>query len=140
MTTITNACGCPRYCRGPWHKVCDEHDWPATCVTCGTVKGILPTKPEQELLEEALLLFPKNGQLGMMAEECAELAQASNKMVRGADRAYEMFVEEIADVEIMIAQMRMIFADLPNKVEIAKIQKLKKFEGYIIAARAKQAK
>lgn len=41
----------------------------------------------------------------ILIEECAELIQAVIKCERGSDGADENFVEELADVSIMIEQM-----------------------------------
>lgn len=42
----------------------------------------------------------------ILIEECAELIQAVIKCERGSDGADENFIEELADVTIMIEQMK----------------------------------
>lgn len=42
----------------------------------------------------------------ILIEECAELIQAVIKCERGSDGADENFIEELADVSIMIEQMK----------------------------------
>jgi NTP pyrophosphatase (non-canonical NTP hydrolase) len=53
-------------------------------------------------------------QLGMLIEECAELIQATNKVLRYKNSSNEKdciynLAEEIADVEIMIGQLKIMF-------------------------------
>ena len=47
--------------------------------------------------------YPKEHQLMMLMEELAELIQATSKLVRYGDT--EPFLEEFADVEVMMEQM-----------------------------------
>ena len=61
------------------------------------------------LLKEAVQLWGQNSQMGMAQEECAELIVAVNKYFRD-DSAINVtkLASEIADVEIMMAQLREI--------------------------------
>lgn len=64
-------------------------------------------------------------------EECAELIKATNKMLRYADRPaepeyYANLVEEIADVEIMLYQLKVMFNVSDDEVFKVKIQKAKR--------------
>lgn len=46
-------------------------------------------------------------QMGMLMEECAELIKATNKVMRkNNDQTWLDFAEEMADVEIMIEQLK----------------------------------
>ena len=51
--------------------------------------------------------YPKEHQLMMLMEELAELIQATSKLVRYGDT--ELFLEEFADVEVMLEQMRQMY-------------------------------
>lgn len=60
--------------------------------------------------------YPKEHQLMMLMEELAELIQATSKLVRYGDT--EPFLEEYADVTVMLEQMRQMYhidADEINK-------------------------
>lgn len=49
--------------------------------------------------------YGEGPQLLILQEECAELIQAASKIRRDAPRAYEHFIDELADVSIMIQEM-----------------------------------
>lgn len=49
--------------------------------------------------------YGEGSQLAILQEECAELIQAVSKIRRGAPKAYEHFIDELADVSIMIEQL-----------------------------------
>lgn len=51
--------------------------------------------------------YPKEHQLMMLMEELAELIQATSKLVRYGDT--EPFLEEYADVTVMMEQMRQMY-------------------------------
>ena len=51
--------------------------------------------------------FGRDGQLRMLQEECSELAVAVSHFIRGRDQLE--LIEEIADVEIMLEQVRTFF-------------------------------
>ena len=50
--------------------------------------------------------YPKEHQIMLLMEELAELIQATSKLVRYGDT--EPFLEEFADVEVMLEQARQI--------------------------------
>lgn len=58
-----------------------------------------------KIIKEAVDTFGFNNQRRILQEECAELIVAASHYDRGRPGAYENFVEELADVEIMISQM-----------------------------------
>lgn len=74
-----------------------------------------------QLFEEAQKKWGMTAQLMMATEECAELIVAVNHALRGRG-APEALAEEIADVEIMMAQLRVIVG--PEVVDFYKDQKL----------------
>lgn len=49
--------------------------------------------------------YGEGPQLLILQEECAELIQAASKIRRDAPGAYEHFIDELADVSIMIQEM-----------------------------------
>lgn len=77
----------------------------------------------EKLYKNAILNFGKTTQQIVAMEECGELIQAISKRLRCVESNIE---EEIADVEIMLEQLKLI-AD--NKVvEEIKEQKLKRLK------------
>ena len=75
--------------------------------------------------------YGKEPQCRQAMEECAELIQAVNKMLRYEDRPaepeyYANLVEEIADVEIMLYQLKVMFNVSDDEVFKVKIQKAKR--------------
>lgn len=85
----------------------------------------------KKLFDDALELWGEDAQIGMLMEECAELIQAANRLQR-ARITVEDFASEVADVEIMCAQMRRIVGD--QAVDSAKLQKLARLSQTIKAA------
>ena len=51
--------------------------------------------------------YPKEHQLLLLMEELSELIQATSKLVRYGEM--EPFLEEFADVEVMLEQMRQMY-------------------------------
>lgn len=73
-------------------------------------------------------------QMGMLMEECAELIQATHKVLRGWKKEripWANFAEEIADVEIMLDQIKMAVTwhTLEKLVENFKEGKLLRLRG-----------
>lgn len=63
---------------------------------------------EHEVLTQAIKRYGVVSQVNMMFEEMSELQKELYKHLRGKDNLTEI-AEEIADVEIMLAQMKAIF-------------------------------
>ena len=96
---------------------------------------------EQEIYQTALKKFGINAQIGQLHEEIGELMVAISK----AKRAYESKVpyyflleyrkdvlSEIADVEIMLEQIKIVFNDIEHlDFESIKKTKLQKLENYL---------
>ncbi len=59
-------------------------------------------------------------QLDMLVEECAELIASVNRLRRGRTKD-EAVIEELADVDILIGQMRLVF----DQAEIDEIKRKK---------------
>lgn len=69
------------------------------------------TKAEQEVLTKALYAYGENAQITMVFEEMSELQKELCKFLRGKDdgKTIAHIAEEIADVEIMLDQMILLF-------------------------------
>lgn len=88
-------------------------------------------KPEEELelFKRATKNWGSLNQLDMVIEEAAELIQAINKAKRkdfNVDSVNDL-CQEIADVEIMIDQLKIILNenDLINRFRIEKVERLR---------------
>ncbi len=78
-----------------------------------------------KIYKRAINEFGETTQLGVAQEECAELIAALSKYFRGDVDAIPKVQEEIADVEIMLEQLRMIFDRKGiDKAKKTKIQRL----------------
>ena len=75
-----------------------------------------------KIIKEAVDTFGFNNQRRILQEECAELIVAASHYDRGRPGAYKNFVEELADVEIMISQM--IYALQATSIDEWKEKKL----------------
>ena len=85
----------------------------------------------KRIFRQSLEKYGKEAQSRQAMEECAELIQAVNKMLRYEDRPaepeyYANLVEEIADVEIMLYQLKVMFNVSDDEVFKVKIQKAKR--------------
>ena len=67
------------------------------------------TDNEIKIMQQALDQWGLNAQVGQTVEECAELIVALQKYVNRTHRtkATDGILDEIADVEMMLAQMRL---------------------------------
>jgi len=91
-------------------------------------------RPEiKNLFRKAIKEWGLSLQLGMLMEECAELIQATHKVVRNMDKQTSVWrgmIEEIADVEIMIDQIKttVTWENIGPRVETAKHDKLRRLK------------
>ena len=85
-----------------------------------------------EILKKAVDVYGKEAQVDMCVEECSELIKALLKERRQGygkveplkkQFALEHVREELADVQIMLEQMRVIFGDT-QAVEMEKLKRL----------------
>jgi len=83
----------------------------------------------EELAQIALQLWGYESQVNMAVEECSELILASRHLDRGK-ATLEDFMREVADVEIMMAEMKAMFND-PARYEELKAEKIDKFREHI---------
>ncbi len=81
----------------------------------------------EEIYRQAIKKWKERSQLEMAQEECTELALAIRKYIRKADDfTYSNMVEEIADVEVMIEQIKMMYREsgIEKAIEFEKIAKV----------------
>jgi NTP pyrophosphatase (non-canonical NTP hydrolase) len=66
---------------------------------------------KQEQIKTMVNYYGANDRLRLLMEECGELVQASNKILRYPDshEARVNLLEEMVDVSIMLAQVRALF-------------------------------
>ena len=78
----------------------------------------------KELFDKCREKWGLRAQILMLAEECSELSVATLHLLRNKkqENALEHFAEEIADVELMLDEMKYYFHNVPL---IAKYRKLK---------------
>ena len=77
-----------------------------------------------DLYAAAVKKYGKLSQLIMCMEEMAELTKELSKSIRGADNS-DAIAEEMADVEIMLEQLRLIYRNR-SEVDTIKADKLRR--------------
>lgn len=90
----------------------------------------MTTEERRALLDRAITAYGAPAQMDMAVEEMAELTKALCKVkhvscAAEAKAALENAVEEMADVQIMLDQLRIIFHRSTEEVEEAKLERLK---------------
>ncbi len=85
---------------------------------------------EEETYRQAIEKWGAEEQICMVFEEMAELQKELCKKLRGKENTIEI-AEEIADVEIMLEQMKLLF-DIEEGVEKYKKFKLERLEKRVI--------
>ncbi|SHG28116.1 nucleoside triphosphate pyrophosphohydrolase family protein [Flavobacterium johnsoniae] len=79
---------------------------------------------DEEIMLYAVEIWGQRSQIEMAQEEATELALACRKFIRViSDENFQNLGSEIADVEIMISQLKLMF---PRLEEISVEQKIKK--------------
>lgn len=63
------------------------------------------TADEKKTCKAIVAHYGDMAQRPILCEECAELIQATIKTLRGTENANDNFIEELADVSIMVEQM-----------------------------------
>ena len=88
----------------------------------------MTTEERRALLDRAITTYGAPAQKDMAVEEMAELTKALCKVKRATPgattAAIANVIEEIADVQIMLAQLRLIFARNTDEVEEDKLRRL----------------
>ena len=90
-----------------------------------------PKYSEEVTLRKIINKFGNEAQCRQVMEECAELIQAVNKNLRSAG-AKENLIEEMADVGIMLDQLRIMFEIKDteiNKIRCEKMKQIKRMVG-----------
>ena len=90
---------------------------------------MMDERERRNIMTRAIQHFGETAQIDMAVEEMAELTKVICKVKRaqaGAEMgaAVENVVEEIADVQIMLDQLRLIFARSTDEVEEDKLRRL----------------
>lgn len=90
---------------------------------------MMDERERRDIMLRAIHRYGEAAQIDMAVEEMAELTKAICKVKRaqaGAEMgaAVENVVEEIADVQIMLEQLRLIFARSTDEVEEEKLRRL----------------
>ena len=81
----------------------------------------------KRIFRQSLEKYGKEPQCRQTMEECAELIQAINKFLRYPnDKHYANLIEEIADVEIMLYQLKVMFNIDDDQVLAFKVEKAKR--------------
>jgi NTP pyrophosphatase (non-canonical NTP hydrolase) len=86
---------------------------------------------KQEQIKAMVTHYGTNDRVRLLMEECGELVQAGNKILRYPDsnKTRDNLLEEMVDVSIMIEQVRMLFnySDIEwNRMEQYKVNRCKK--------------
>ena len=101
---------------GPYEETIDSAD----------VGGGVPDAPDgDEICRAALETFGERAQMGMAVEEMSELTKELCKRLRGRDNL-EAIAEEIADVQIMLRQLVILFdcKEVVDKYRRYKLERL----------------
>lgn len=69
------------------------------------------TKAQIEQCGKIAHHYGQGSQLCILQEECAELIQAASKIRRDTPDAFDKYIDELADVSIMIEQMKAYMDD-----------------------------
>ena len=86
-----------------------------------------PKYSEEVTLRKVINKFGKEAQCRQVMEECAELIQAVNKNLRSAG-AKENLIEEMADVGIMLDQLRIMFEIKDTEINKIRYEKMKQIK------------
>jgi NTP pyrophosphatase (non-canonical NTP hydrolase) len=82
---------------------------------------------KSEIYKKAVKLWGVEFEIDMMIEECAELIQALQKYKRDTSfKTINNMYEELADVEIMSEQMRIVFNS--DSIDLEKERKIRRLE------------
>lgn len=88
----------------------------------------------KDILIKAIAKWGIPSQLEMAQEEATELALACRKFNRKQnDRTFNDLASEVADTEIMIAQIKLMFPNISHKVSSEKAFKIDRLEKRINA-------
>ena len=82
----------------------------------------------EKILQKAIDTYGSEAQIRMMMEEMAELQKELCKLYRAKDSTHtiaihDRILDEMADVQIMLDQMRLLFGDTDSR-ELEKLRRL----------------
>ena len=86
---------------------------------------------EKEICKKAVNTFGEHTQMVKAMEECSELIQALSRVVIDQNPDLDNVCEEIADVEILICQLKEMEPISTKLIDDWKCKKLKKLEGVV---------
>lgn len=86
---------------------------------------ILARTDIKHTFNQSIIKYGEEPQCRQAMEECAELIQAINKCIRYPDRkdCHNNLIKEIADMEIMLYQLKVMFNVSDDEVFEVKVQK-----------------
>ena len=92
------------------------------------------TNDEVEIMQAALDKWGVNAQVGQTVEECAELIVALQKYVNRTPQLgmVENILDEIADVEMVLAQMRLVLGIGDDMLRERISRKFEKLNRYLL--------
>ena len=90
---------------------------------------MMTREKQRAICYKAVRTFGEYSQCIKAMEECGELIHALSRTVLDQDADFDNICEEIADLEILMDQMRVIFGDA--FIDKWKEKKLKKLEGAV---------
>jgi NTP pyrophosphatase (non-canonical NTP hydrolase) len=80
-----------------------------------------------EIYKKTIEKWGKTAQLEMAQEEATELALAVRKFIRKPnDKTFDDLSNEMADIEIMIEQIKFMYPEISEKIQIHKEFKLER--------------
>jgi len=92
------------------------------------------TENEVKIMQTALDQWGLNAQVGQTIEECAELIVVLQKYINRTDRpGVDEILDEIADVEMMLAQMRLILGIDDDALRKRIEDKFERLNEYLLA-------
>lgn len=89
-----------------------------------TIIDVIPESTQTEIIGRAIQVYGEDYQLSVAVEELSELTKEICKHKRGLTSKLNI-AEEIADVEIVLQELKMIF-DNHDLVEVYKRKKIKR--------------
>lgn len=85
----------------------------------------MKTENETQIMQLAIDTWGKRAQFEMAQEEATELALAVRKFIRvDTEQNYKNLASEIADVEIMIKQIKFMLPNIEKVIEEQKVFKI----------------
>ena len=90
---------------------------------------MMAREKQREICKKAVRTFGEYSQCIKAMEECGELIHALSRKVLDQDPNLDNICEEVADLEILMDQMRVIFGDA--FIDKWKEKKSKKLEGVV---------